>query len=372
MPMSIPHVKLYRCLYPLTWIYSGVTALRNKLFDCNILQSKSFSVPTICIGNLSVGGTGKTPHTEYLVDLLKDDYAVAVLSRGYKRKTKGYILSDRQSDAQTIGDEPYQIKSKYPGIRVAVCEKRCDGMEQLLQLDKPQVEAVILDDAFQHRYVKAGLYILLTDYNRLFSEDAVLPVGRLREAKSGKERAQIVIVTKCPDAMQEEDFKNIEKRLNLLPYQELYFSKFDYASLQPLFSLESDMGKEKTIPHEALQNKEVLLVTGIAAPQPLIKKIKEYAKRVEIAIFDDHHDFAAKDIELIEEKFALLNKEDAIIITTEKDGTRFLNHPHLSDEIKKHIYVQPITITILRNQQNSLNQHIRDYVRENQRNCGLS
>ena len=219
MPMSIPHVKLYRCLYPLTWIYSGVTALRNKLFDCNILQSKSFSVPTICIGNLSVGGTGKTPHTEYLVDLLKDDYAVAVLSRGYKRKTKGYILSDRQSDAQTIGDEPYQIKSKYPGIRVAVCEKRCDGMEQLLQLDKPQVEAVILDDAFQHRYVKAGLYILLTDYNRLFSEDAVLPVGRLREAKSGKERAQIVIVTKCPDAMQEEDFKNIEKRLNLLPYQ---------------------------------------------------------------------------------------------------------------------------------------------------------
>ena len=255
---------------------------------------------------------------------------------------------------------------------MAVCEKRGDGMVQLLQLDKPQVEAVILDDAFQHRYVKAGLYILLTDYNRLFSEDAVLPVGRLREAKSGKERAQIVIVTKCPDAMQEEDFKNIEKRLNLLPYQELYFSKFDYASLQPLFSLESDMGKEKTIPHEALQNKEVLLVTGIAAPQPLIKKIKEYAKRVEIAIFDDHHDFAAKDIELIEEKFALLNKEDAIIITTEKDGTRFLNHPHLSDEIKKHIYVQPITITILRNQQNSLNQHIRDYVRENQRDCGLS
>ncbi len=372
MPMSIPTVKLYRCLYPLSWIYNGVTALRNKLFDCNILQSKSFSVPAICIGNLSVGGTGKTPHTEYIVDLLKDQYAIAVLSRGYKRKTKGYLLADHLSDALTIGDEPYQIKSKFPAIRVAVAEKRCKGMEELLRLDDPKVEAVILDDAFQHRYVKAGLYILLTDYNRLFSEDAVLPVGRLRESKTGKHRAQMVVVTKCPSTLQETDFENIAKKLNLLPQQELYFSMFDYGTIKPLFpeiALKASDFDTSPIP---LKDKEVLLVTGIASPAPLIKKMKEYAKRVEIAIFDDHHDFSAKDIELIEEKFALLDRKNAIIITTEKDGTRFLNHPELSEGMKQHIYVQPITIKILRNQQNSLNQHIRDYVRENQRDCGLS
>ena len=245
-------------------------------------------------------------------------------------------------------------------------------MEELLRLDDPKVEAVILDDAFQHRYVKAGLYILLTDYNRLFSEDAVLPVGRLRESKTGKHRAQMVVVTKCPSTLQETDFENIAKKLNLLPQQELYFSMFDYGTIKPLFpeiALKASDFDTSPIP---LKDKEVLLVTGIASPAPLIKKMKEYAKRVEIAIFDDHHDFSAKDIELIEEKFALLDRKNAIIITTEKDGTRFLNHPELSEGMKQHIYVQPITIKILRNQQNSLNQHIRDYVRENQRDCGLS
>ena len=173
--MIIPTGKLYRCREPLSWIHQGVTARRNKLFDYNVLQSKSFSVPAIGIGNLAVGGTGKTPHTEYVVGLLKDEYAVAVLSRGYKRKTKGYILANFESDALTIGDEPYQIKSKFPTIRVAVAEKRCDGMEELLRLDNPKVEAVILDAAFQHRYVKAGMYLLLSDSHTLFSEVAGFP-----------------------------------------------------------------------------------------------------------------------------------------------------------------------------------------------------
>ena len=364
--MSIPEVKLHRYLYPLSWVYQGVTTLRNKLFDCNILRSRSFSVPVICIGNLSVGGTGKTPHTEYIVNLLKDEYNVAVLSRGYKRKTKGYLLSDENSNAATIGDEPFQIKSKFPEIRVAVDENRCHGIEEVMKLKNPETDVILLDDAYQHRYVKAGLYILLTDYNRLFSEDAVLPAGRLRESENGKERAQIVIVTKCPAGLPKDEREIIARKLNLFPHQELYFSMFDYSKLHPLFPEMVADGEGFCIDTEALKDKDILVVTGIASPAPLIKMLKKYAKSVEMLTFGDHHDFNKKEIELIQTRFESLDKNKRLIITTEKDGTRLKIHPDLSEEIKPFIYVQPIEVKILNEQQNNLNQHIRDYVRENQ------
>lgn len=183
-------IKIHKWLYPASWLYGAGVALRNKLFDWGKLQSKSFNVPIICIGNIAVGGTGKTPHTEYLIKLLHDEFQVAVLSRGYKRHTRGFVLSTAESDARSIGDEPYQIQSKFSDIRVAVDEDRCHGIERLLTLKEPPVEVILLDDAFQHRYVKAGLNILLTDYHRLFCDDTLMPAGRLRESAQGKNRAQ--------------------------------------------------------------------------------------------------------------------------------------------------------------------------------------
>ena len=216
-------VKIHHWLYPLSWLYGIGVCLRNKLFDWGWLRSKSFDIPVICVGNLAVGGTGKTPHTEYLIRLLQNEgINVAALSRGYKRKSKGYILATAESSAGKIGDEPYQIKSKFPDIRVAVDEDRCHGIEQLLKLKNPAVDAVLLDDAFQHRRVKAGLNILLTDFHRLLCDDVLLPAGRLREPAGGKNRAQIVIVTKCPDNIKPIDFNIITKRLHLYPYPVSY------------------------------------------------------------------------------------------------------------------------------------------------------
>ena len=182
-------IKRHKWLYPVSWIYGAVVTVRNKLFDWGFLRSKSFGVPVICIGNLSVGGTGKTPHTEYLIKLLRDNYHVAVLSRGYKRHSRGYVLATPQSTARSIGDEPYQMHTKFPSVTLAVDENRCHGIEQLLSIKEPSIEVVLLDDAFQHRYVKPGLSILLTDYHRLFCDDTLLPAGRLRESVTGKNRA---------------------------------------------------------------------------------------------------------------------------------------------------------------------------------------
>ena len=217
-------IKIFRWLYPASWLYGTGVYLRNKLFDWGWLQSKSFSVPVICIGNLVAGGTGKTPHTEYLIRLLSNcGWNVATLSRGYKRKSKGYVLADAQSSAQQIGDEPKQMKGNCPDIRVAVDKDRCHGIEKLLALENPPVDVILLDDAFQHRYVKAGLNILLTDYHRLLCDDALLPAGQLREPAENKQRAQVVIVTKCPDDLKPIDFNIITKKLHLYPYQKLFF-----------------------------------------------------------------------------------------------------------------------------------------------------
>ena len=363
-------IKLHKWLYPVSWLYGTVVGLRNKLFDLRTLQSKSFDVPVICIGNIAVGGTGKTPHTEYLIKLLHHKYQVAVLSRGYKRHTKGYVLSTSQNNAQSIGDEPYQIQSKFPDIRVAVDENRCHGIEQLLLLKDKPIEVILLDDAFQHRYVKAGLNILLTDYHRLFCDDALLPVGRLREPIEGKNRAHIVIVTKCPQDIKPIDFNIIAKRLNLFPYQQLYFSAFRYGHLQAVFpQLVSEDKKEKAL--FSLIDAEILLVTGIASPKTIIEKLKEYTEHIKLLSFSDHHHFSAKDLQNIKEQFYRFKKQKRWIITTEKDATRLVLHPSLEEALKPHIYTLPIEIEILQNQQDSFNQHIIDYVRENTRNSRL-
>lgn len=362
-------IKIHKWLYPVSWLYGTVVTLRNKLFDWGTLRSKSFDVPIICIGNIAVGGTGKTPHTEYLIKLLHENYRVAVLSRGYKRHTKGFVVADEKSTARTVGDEPYQIKSKFPDVCVAVDANRCRGIEKLLTMKEPAPEVILLDDAFQHRYVKADINILLTDYHRLFCDDALLPAGRLRESNQGKNRAQIVIVTKCPANIKPIDFNIINKRLGLYPYQQLYFSSFRYGNLKAVFSAVASV-RERSLSSLASTEK-VLLVTGIASPAPLVEEIKNFTQNVDLLSFSDHHEFTPRDMMLIKERFGKLQGEQRLIITTEKDATRLLHHPAIDEELKAHIYALPVEIEILQNQQDNFNQHIIGYVRKNTRNCRL-
>lgn len=360
-------IKIRHWLRPVSWLYGLGVWLRNKLFDWGYLQSKSFDIPVLCIGNLTVGGTGKTPHTEYLLKLLcKEKFRMAVLSRGYKRKTKGFLLAEATTGVEDIGDEPYQIKEKFPDVTVAVDENRCHGIEQLMRFGTPApIDAILLDDAFQHRYVKAGLNILLTDYHRLFCDDKLLPAGLLRECVAGKHRAHIVIVTKCPENIKPIDFNIITKRLKLYPYQQLYFSSFRYGNLIPVFG-----GQRRTLSTLG-QEAHVILLTGIASPAPLEHKIRSYTRNIDVYSFADHHHFTEKDLTTLKKRFEALNGKERLIITTEKDAARLRHHPMLSDDLKPHLYVLPIEIEILQNQQHIFNQNIIGYVRTHSRNGKL-
>ena len=230
-------IKINKWLYPVSWIYGTGVWLRNKLFDWGIYKERKFDIPVISVGNITVGGTGKTPHTEYLIRLLQKDYKVAVLSRGYKRKSKGFVLARPDTSVQMIGDEPFQMKQKFPDIHMAVDRDRCHGIEQLCNSHiAPGTEVIILDDAFQHRYVKPGINILLVDYHRLICEDTLLPAGRMREPENGKSRAHIVIVTKCPKDITPMDLRVLSKQMELYPYQQLYFTTLAYGKLHPLFT----------------------------------------------------------------------------------------------------------------------------------------
>lgn len=367
--MTEKNFRIHRCLLPLSVLYGWGVSVRNKLYDWNWKKTKSFDLPVICIGNLSVGGTGKTPHTEYLIRLLQQEgLQVATLSRGYKRHTKGYKLADTQSTAAQIGDEPCQMKQKFPEVRVAVDENRCHGIEQLMQLKQPEVDVVLLDDAFQHRAVKAGLNILLTDYNRLFCDDQLLPAGRLREPADGMQRAQLVVVTKCPEDIKPIDFNIIGKKLNLFPYQKLFFSTFRYGDLQPL--QKAAQQSFRPLKHFTGEE-EVLLVTGIASPQPLVEKVKRHTPHVTLMAFDDHHDFTPRDLKQITERFLNMKEGNRYLITTEKDAVKLTVHPHFNEILKAGSYLLPIGIEILQNQQELFNQNIIGYVRAHSRNSSL-
>lgn len=354
-------LKIKKWLYPIAFIYGLVVRFRNKLFDWGILKQKEFPIPIICVGNVTVGGTGKTPHTEYLIEILKEQYNVAVLSRGYKRKTKGFIIADSNSTAETIGDEPYQIKSKFPDIVVAVEANRRHGIEKLLMLTEPKIDVIILDDAYQHRYVKAGLNIMLADSTRPICEDKLLPAGRLREPALGKYRAQIVIVTKCKEDIKPIDFNIYTKKLALYPFQKLYFSSFSYKQLQPVF-----LDNAKIELNSLSDFDHILLVTGIANTTPLIQKIKQYNNSIINIAYKDHHSFSKKDMEEISKRFKELEGNN-IIITTEKDATRFLVNTHVNEVVKENLYYLPIKVNILQNRADIFHKNIQDYVRENKR-----
>lgn len=361
-------LTIRKWLYPVSWIYGAGVWLRNKLFDWGYYKERSFNLPVICIGNITVGGTGKTPHTEYLIRLLQEyHFQVSVLSRGYKRQSKGFILANESSTVQAIGDEPYQMKQKYPQIHMAVDNNRCNGIEQLCRSSViPATDVVLLDDAFQHRYVKAGLNILLIDYNRMIYEDTLLPAGNMREHESGKYRADIIVITKCPKDLTPMSSRVIKNLLELHAFQQLYFTTLNYGKLRPLFN----GGKEYPIKN-IHPDIHILLITGIASPAPLQEELARTNNTIHLLSFRDHHRFSGQDMKDIERKFLQLPEGKRMIITTEKDAVRMISHPALPSSIKPYLYVLPIEISFLQGQEHTFNQNILDYVRKNTRNSHL-
>ena len=358
-------IKINEWLLPLSWLYGLGVKFRNMLFEIGILHSESFDVPVISVGNITVGGTGKTPHVEYLIELLKDKAKVAVLSRGYKRRTRGFVIADDNATAKTIGDEPLQMKRKYgDDITVAVDRKRCHGIRQLTS-DEDGIDVILLDDAFQHRYVKPGVNILLVDYHRLIIYDKLLPAGRLREPLSGKNRAAIVIVTKCPHDLKPMEFRVITKAMNLYPFQRLFFTCLEYRNITPVFgsgeqSLDS-IGKDC----------HILLLTGIASPQQMIEDLSPRCPHITPLTFGDHHTFTSSDVARINNEFAAL-PHPKMIITTEKDATRLIAVEGLSEEVRGAMFALPVKIRFMLGQEESFNEKIIGYVRKNSRNSILA
>ena len=358
-------IKINEWLLPLSWLYGIGVRLRNWMFDIGLKKTRSFDIPIIAVGNITVGGSGKTPHVEYLINLLHEQFKVGVLSRGYKRKSKGYVLADKDTSMPKIGDEPFQMKSKYTDIYVAVDKKRCHGIDRLTTDSATKdVDVILLDDAYQHRYVKPGINILLIDYHRLIIYDELLPAGRMREPKEQTARADMVIITKCPKDLKPMEFRVLKRALNLYPYQELYFTTLRYNALTALFS------GERLSLNVLPKNVNILLLTGIASPQQMIVDLQSVSKNITPLTFGDHHQFTPSDIERINSTFDAM-PEPKIIITTEKDATRLIHAKGLADNTKKNIYALPIRIQFMLGGEDEFNNKIISYVRKNSRNSIL-
>ena len=324
-------LKSFRYLFlPFSLLYGIILIIRNWLFDKNYLKSSAFNFPIICVGNLAVGGTGKTPMVEYLIRILANDYRIATLSRGYKRKTRGFGIANDTTTALEIGDEPMQFHMKYPSTIVAVGEERLVAIPQLLQ-ERPNTQVIILDDAFQHRTVRAGLNILLTERKNLYSRDLLMPAGDLRDTRTSAKRAQIIIVTKCRQALSIQKRDSIIKELRPKANQSVFFTEIVYGQPYHLFSkatysLQTDM--------------DMLLVCGIASPKPLKEYLTAIVRTYDMLRFPDHHIFSIDDLEEIKKQFEKLRSSNKIILTTEKDSVRLLK---FENELKTYpIYVLPI------------------------------
>lgn len=344
-------------LLPFSWLYGLITGCRNFLYNKGIFKSVDFDIPVICVGNIAAGGTGKTPFSAFLIEKLSKEYKTALLSRGYRRKSKGFVLATNDSTATEIGDEPREIKTKFPQITVAVDANRVEGIQKIRQ-SVPDTQMVILDDGYQHRKVNPGLKILLTDYNRIFTRDHLLPYGMLRESKSGYKRADMVVVTKCPDGIGEEELLRTERELQLLPHQKVYFAGWEYAQLYNLF------GGDK-LPGDALREKEVLLMTGIAFPEPAVRYLKTQTAAVQLLQFPDHHFFSQKDYDVLTKT---TGEAEKVIVVTEKDAARMATDKFFPEQLRKQTYVLPVKMRVLQNKENALIKYITDYVRTNQTN----
>ncbi len=359
--MKKPNNFLFRLLsLPASWLYGLAVGLRNWMFDQNLLKSEKYRIPIIAVGNITVGGTGKTPHVEFVLRTLSPMWNTAMISRGYKRLTKGLVVASDDTDASAIGDESMQIHRKFPDVTVVVDANRRHAIEYLLSnppKNRP-VDAFVLDDAYQHRYVEPGINILLIDYNRPLHEDHLLPHGQLREPIANTARANIVIVTKCPKTATPIDYRIITKRLNLPPYQSLFFSQIHYLPLLPAF--------DSTLPLSHTEDEEALLFTGIETQADMVDHLQSLFARVRTLPFEDHHNFSAEDLQ------SLADSPESYIITTEKDVSRLYAIKDVPTSLKERLYILPIEIKILDGREEQLKKHLLDYVKKNTTNNRIS
>lgn len=344
-------------LAPISWLYAIVLHIRHKLYDFGILKSNSFSVPTICVGNLALGGTGKTPHTEYLIRLLKDKANVAVLSRGYGRKSQGFVLADEASKYEQIGDEPLQYRLKFKDITVAVDEDRCDGVTKLMS-QETSPDVILLDDAYQHRKIKPGLNILLTEYYNCYKKDMLVPAGTLRDVKSAAKRADVIVVTKSPRVLLPYDKRDVVNLIAAEPYQKVFFTYIDFQELKPV----NQMAKETP-----LQNvKSIYLFCGIANPYPLEDHIKRQFNTLITNYFSDHHCFNDSDIDDILDGYKNVIGKNKIVLTTEKDLMRLTNSSYISRFNDIPLFVLPIEVHFNdKKEEETFNNLILNYVGKN-------
>ncbi|MBI4944805.1 MAG: tetraacyldisaccharide 4'-kinase [Bacteroidetes bacterium] len=350
-------------LFPAALLYGIGIFFRNLLYQIGILPAKGFDTGIIVIGNLSVGGTGKSPMTEYLIRLLKEKFPLATLSRGYKRHTTGFLLAEKDSTSFQIGDEPLQFKKKFPDIIVSVDENRKQGIKKLL-LQFPQLKIILLDDAFQHRRVKPGLSILLTDYSKIFYDDFLLPVGSLREWSAGKGRADIIIVTKCPVNLSPVEKRIILKNISPEPHQHVFFSHIKYGEPITLFPSPSGEGLG--------MRSTVVLLTGISNPKPLEDYLKDKVSNIIPMHYPDHHEYTIVEANKAVETFNNIASSNKVIITTEKDAMR-LDKPGLVEVLHTlPIYYIPIEVSFDEKEKTEFNQLITDYAfRTNQKHSGV-
>ena len=356
-------------LYPLSLIYGFITGVRNFLYNTGILPSKEFQLPIICVGNITVGGTGKTPHTEYLAELLHENFKVATLSRGYKRKTRNFRIASPVSLVSEIGDEPLQIARKFPDVLVAVDRNRVKGVKRILE-SKPETDVIILDDAFQHRRITPGFSILLSDFERLIVRDHIMPYGNLRENKENMRRADIILITKSPENISPIQRRLIVKEIDKAPYQNLYFTSFWYKDPLPVFD-NADQGK---IHLDLAQSSGcgIVLITGIVNPHPLKEYLQKTVGEVIHLSFPDHYNFNEKDIRSISAAYNDLKSHTKYLITTEKDAVRLREMANIAEPTRSAFFYIPVGVCFLNNDKDEFDNLIVDYVRKNKRNNRIS
>jgi tetraacyldisaccharide 4'-kinase len=339
-------------LLPFSWLYALVVIIRNWCYDSGVFKSHTFKLPVISVGNLDVGGAGKSPMTEYLIRLFKDEYKLGTLSRGYGRETQGYLVATAVTTATQIGDEPAQFKHKFPDVTVAVCEKRVYGIENL----QTDYELIILDDAYQHRAVKPGLSILLFDFGRIREPHFLLPAGNLREPFGGRKRADILVITKCPTGLSELQTRELTSQIKPFAGQQLFFAGINYSALQDLNGNAADLMIDT--------DTAIFLLTGIANPNPLVNELNKRAKEVVHHNYPDHHQYTLKNIAKLAADFNACKTQKKLVITTEKDAQRLGEHTLQQAVEQLNILVLPIQINFLNNGGPQFDKIIKNYVRE--------
>ncbi len=356
-------------LYPFSLLYGVITEVRNFLYNAKIIKSHEFSIPVICVGNITVGGTGKTSHTEYLADLLRNKFNVAVLSRGYKRKTTGFLFADDASSVSDVGDEPLQISRKFPEITVAVDRNRVRGAKKILD-KRPETNVIILDDGFQHRSITPGYSILLSDFDRLMIRDNLLPYGNLRESLHNMRRADIILITKSPEKISPIQRRIIVKEINKAPYQNLYFTSLKY--LDPVHVFGDVKNDADIINRHHKKDRGVVLVTGIANAGSILEFLHKSFSEIIHLPFGDHHYFKEKDIKKITEAWNKLKSPVKYAITTEKDALRLREFTNIAEPVRTSFYYIPLGIHFMNDDKNEFDNLIVNYVRKNKRNNRVS